>query len=155
MNITEPDCIPEICIRDFQKDSPNLLIISLNELFNKHSSIITKPHRICYYQLLMINEATGCLNIDSKKYNLKPKSVIPQAKGNVECFEFNKNKDYIKLGNMGYAILFTEEYLYKYPEDLVWINSLRLFDISISPYLLKLSTIEYDESFKFIVLYSR
>ena len=144
MSIKETCLIPEIFIKDFKNNSPGLSVISLNELFDKFSAVVTKPHRICYYQLLLLEEGNGCLHIDSKKYNFRPRSVFAQSKGSVEYFDHNRKRDYLKSGNVGHAILFTDEYLYKYPEDLLWLNRLKLFDISADP-LLKLSDSEFTE----------
>jgi AraC-like DNA-binding protein len=130
--------VPEVDIIDFKKDAPQLLVIELDELLHVHRETITNPHRIRYYQLLFIIEGSGNLWIDSNKYSFQDKAMLAVSKGQIQIMEFSKN---IK----GYAILFSEEYIYKYPQDIGWINNLLLFDHTAASPITKLPDIEYLE----------
>ena len=145
MNINGSSSIPEIHIKDFEKKPSDLAVVCLAKLFAEHSHLLTNPHKTTYYQLLIFRKGNGSLWIDSKKYDYKPGMVLALSKGNVECFECKENKTNGSSNILGDAILFTDEYLYKYPQDLVWINNLKLFDLSTKPHLLKLSKKEYAE----------
>jgi AraC-like DNA-binding protein len=143
MNYKLAAVIPEIQIIDYKKDSSQLLVIDLEELLNFHKEIIKNPHRICYYQLLFIIEGGGNLWIDSNKYIFKDKTMLAVSKGQIQIMEFNKN---IK----GFALIFSEEYLYKYPQDLRWINNLLIFNHSLASPIIKLPVTEYLELVKML-----
>jgi AraC-like DNA-binding protein len=138
MNNKLPPGIPEIQIVDFKKNASQFLVIELKELLNFHPDLINNPHRISYYQLLFIIEGGGNLWIDSNKHSFLDKSVLAVSKGQIQIMELNKN---IK----GFALLFSEEYLYKNPQDLVWINNLLLFNHSLASPTIKLPDTEYLE----------
>ena len=137
-NINSSNNIPEIGIRDYQKKSSGLLVLNLDEVINNFQLITTNPHRTCYYQLLLITKGNGTIWIDSNKYELQSKLMIVVSKGQIAAMDFS---DDVK----GSVLLFSEEYIYKQPEDLAWINNLLLFDLSISPPVIKLSDDEYNE----------
>lgn len=46
--------------------------------------------------------------------------------------------------------MFSEEFIYKHPDDIGWMNNLKLFDVSILPYLITLSAKESIEILKLI-----
>jgi AraC-like DNA-binding protein len=128
--------IPEIQISHFIENNFSLLILSLEELFRNYNFIISNPHRISYYQLLLICEGKGTVCIDSSKYNLESRSLIAASNGQVQRLQFDEN---IK----GYAALFSEEYINKYPEDVQWLHSLKIFDPMSHPSLINLPEEEY------------
>ena len=114
------------------------MVIELDELLHVHLETITNPHLIRYYQLLFIIEGSGNLWIDSNKYSFQNKDMLAVSKGLIQIMEFSKN---IK----GFAILFSEEYIYKHPRDIGWVNNLLLFDHATASPIIKLQDIEYLE----------
>jgi len=130
------ESIPIVEIKDFKKDSSNLLVSSLDELYNENHNILTRPHRIFYYQVILIVKGNGNYCVDSLKYNYTGRSLLATSKGQVEIFDKDMNAE-------GYVLVFSEEYLCKYKEDFSWINSLKLFDLSIQHISIKLSDIEF------------
>ena len=132
------DIISKIDIDFFNKNDSGLLVIKLEDLFKKYDSIIQKPRRVSFYQIALITDGQGSICIDSFKYNFKPKSLFAVSNGQVIVIEDAQN---IK----GYAICFSEEYIYKYPDDLQWINSLKLFDPLGDSFLIDLNDSEFSE----------
>ncbi len=128
--------IPEVHIKSFKDQSSGFLITDLNELNEKHS--INSPHRISYYQIILFAEGDGSIVIDTRKYQYGPRSLLAVPKGRVEISKFTKDSN-------GYAILFSEEFLNKNSEDINWINSLKLFDLSMEPLVRNLTDQEYIE----------
>jgi AraC family transcriptional regulator, transcriptional activator of pobA len=130
--------IQKIDIDFFNENDSGLLVIKLEDLFKKYDSIIQKPRRVSFYQIALITDGQGSICIDSFKYNFKPRSLLAVSNGQVIVIEDAKN---IK----GYAICFSEEYIYKYPDDLQWINSLKLFDPLGDSFLIDLCDSEFSE----------
>jgi AraC-type DNA-binding domain-containing proteins len=143
MNKQNLNPLPEIKIKDINEKHPNLLIMSLEKLYAKYDRIVTQPHRLAFFQLVLITKGNGTIGIDSQKYRLQPKSLFAASNGQVSILQFDKNV-------AGYVVFFSSDFIYKYPEDLHWINDLSLFDPLTNSYLFDLSDVEYFELFNII-----
>ena len=130
--------IPEIGIKDFNQKSCGLLLLGLDEFQNRYSQISHNPHRISYYQLILIISGEGNFGVDTKKYRFNSRTFLSASKGQIEVFEFDNNVT-------GYVVLFSDEFICRYPEDIGWINNLKLFDRSIDSPLINVSNSEYSE----------
>ncbi|MDP4172894.1 MAG: helix-turn-helix domain-containing protein [Bacteroidota bacterium] len=128
--------IPEIQISHFIENNFSLVILSLEELYGRYYSIISNPHRITYYQLLLVCQGKGTVCIDSSNFNLESKSLIAVSNGQVLRLQIDEN-------SKGYAVFFSEEYINKYPEDVQWLHSLKIFDPMSYPSLINLPEEEY------------
>ncbi len=113
-------------------------IIDLNTFLAKDGVADHLPHRANSYQLLLITHGEG-----THWVNLEP---LPYQRGALFAIEKSQIQVYdFKPGTEGYLILFTEEYLYRYPSDLEWLFSLALFNPYFAPPVLYLSSAECDE----------
>jgi AraC-like DNA-binding protein len=128
--------IPEIFINSYSGAENGLLIIGLEELFGRYSDLVSNSHRCLFYQLILVTEGECSVCVDSVQSKCEPKTLLPISKGQVEICSSNDN---IK----GYALLFSEEYINKYPGDIGWVNNLEIFDFKSSPLLLNLNDMEY------------
>lgn len=128
---------PEIDIKYFDGFHPKLEIKKL-ESINGHFNMLKEAHRSSFLQLLIISNGTGLIDVDSRQYNIYPKSLFASAGSSISKFQLEKDTS-------GYAVFFTPEFLYRYPEDLHWINDLLLFDPLSELNLLPISDTEYSE----------
>lgn len=113
--------ITRLEIGDLENKSSELMILSIEEFMAEYKHIITRPHRINFYQMIMITGGEGNIWIDSNYYRFSDKSLITAAKGRVLNYDFGKLPK-------GYVILFSEEFINRNSGDLEWINSLNLFN---------------------------
>lgn len=120
MKNTDLLAIPEFDFECFNNIHSGLVIKKL-EAFAGSINIIKKPHRANFLEIILITGGSGNICIDSHKYSVESSTLFASSNGPVKKFEFCSNIT-------GYAVFFTPEFLYKYPEDLQWINSLTLFD---------------------------
>lgn len=137
--------IQEVNIKDYKSDNFDLLIIRLEEFCKKYSKGITSPQRIGFYKLVLVTGGNIIFWVDTHECKCHTRSLLTISKGQVELCKYSKN---VK----GYVILFSEEYINKYPGDLEWIDNLKLFDSSNDSSLLKLSNMEYRD---FIILFMK
>ncbi len=100
--------------------------------------LISGSHRLFWNQIIFISRGSGNIQVDARQYPVKPHSLFALAKGQVETLEFSKDA-------RGFVILFSEEYLYKYPEDMGWIAHLSLLEHSDKTCAVELSDLEYAE----------
>lgn len=131
--------IQNVQITQFREDSTGFTILPLNEAYEKYYHLLSDPHRNNFYQLILISQGKGLIRIDSRQYEYLSKNIFAVAKGQVELFELTKDMT-------GFLILFTEDYIHKFPGDLEWINDLKLFDLSAHPFIVGLSENEYAET---------
>lgn len=130
--------VPIIEIQDYSFPHKDILLTGLKELFREGRTFSAIPHRINYYQILLIEKGSGSYYIDEQQFDFTSKSFISLAKGQIEYFKGISDCE-------GYAVLFSDEYVYKYPEDLKWINKLILFDQTLNPANIKLNNNEFEE----------
>ena len=143
MNNTILENIPSIEINDFEKNSSDVIILSLEKFLEKNQDKALKPHRITFYQMAVITEGEGSIWIDSAKYQYSPKSAFTASKGRVMAFEFKEMPK-------GFVLLFAEEFINRNPGDLEWINSLNSFDLSVELPVIRLSDTEFVELLVFM-----
>jgi AraC family transcriptional regulator, transcriptional activator of pobA len=129
--------IKNIDIKDCCGNPADPLIINLRNLLKNGDGLYTKPHRINYYQVILVSEGSATYCIDGREFSLMPKSFIASSKGQIEEFRKLESID-------GNALLFSEEYIYKYPGDINLINNLKLFDQALDSSPIQLA----DELFK-------
>lgn len=120
MKSIETQPIPEFNFDSFNGIHAGLIIKKL-EAFAGTANIIRQPHRANFLEIILVTGGSGNICIDSHKYSVEPSTLFASSNGPVKKFNFGSNIT-------GFAVLFTPEFLYKYPEDLQWINSLTLFD---------------------------
>lgn len=137
--------IHKIEINNFQSNSNGCLFIDLNEFLNKHSEILFEPHRLGYYQMVFVSGGTGNVWIDSNRYSLTHGSIFALSRGQIELLEASSALS-------GFAVLFSEEYINKYPGDVGWMNNLKLFDHFSVPVVIDLCEEECNE---FIILFDK
>lgn len=81
-------------------------IFDIKNLFSKkmlfHS--LEKPHRVNFYNILIITKGSGTHFIDFRTYIYKPGSIVFIAKGQVHSFSISPDIE-------GYMLLFTEDFL--------------------------------------------
>lgn len=121
MKNSNGNIIPLIKIEDLINSNSFIYLISLSEFKKKYYYLIKHSHRINYFQLLLINKTGGNLWIDSVKYELKEKSIYSVAKGQILKFDLVNEQD-------GFIIIFSDEFIYKNPSDLDWVNTLKIFN---------------------------
>jgi AraC family transcriptional regulator, transcriptional activator of pobA len=131
--------IPDFTLTECSSTSSQLMIIELDKLYRDFKNILCTPHRILFYQIILITEGSSNIWADFSQYQFNPKSLFAFSKGQIEIFNIDKKIN-------GYAVLFSEEFINKYPGDLGWINSLKLFNQSSDKqFIIKLQDREYDE----------
>ena len=134
------DIIPEVSLNNFCSDPNGFLLLSVKDFICKTT---IEPHRTSYYQLVLITDGNGKLGINTSEYNLEPKTCFAVAKNMVETFEPEENIS-------GVVLIFSEEYVYKNPEDSGYFNHFKLFDNYIEPCVINLSDKEYFHLLKLI-----
>lgn len=107
-------------LSELNRSNQNLFLGSLSEFALNNSGIITKPHRINYFQILLSNSESGHVLIDSAKYELKKNSIYAVSKGQVVKYNFTGKPQ-------GYVILFSEEFINQNSDDMDWINTKSIF----------------------------
>ncbi|MDP4115584.1 MAG: hypothetical protein Q8903_05590 [Bacteroidota bacterium] len=65
MNKNELNNIPDICLNSYQDNSSGLLILGMDELYEKHMKTISRSHRSSLYQLYLIMEGECSICVDS------------------------------------------------------------------------------------------
>lgn len=125
-------------IKDYSCSKNDLFITDLSNLFLASKNIASIPHRVNYYQIIMIEKGEGSYCIDGHEYNFDSKSLFAISKGQIEYFKHFKNVS-------GHAVLFSEDYINKNPDDIEWINKLKLFDLTSDYSPVKLTAKEFGE----------
>lgn len=102
--------IPDISFKS-SEGVTEIEFLSLKELFSRvekdpnHNPKL--PHRITFFALLIVTAGKGDHQVDLKKYDIGPSSVVKIAKGQVHAFQNDFKYD-------GYLVIFTEEFVLKY-----------------------------------------
>lgn len=95
-------------------------------------------HLVEFYLVLIIEEGTGKHTIDFTEYNYKPGTLITIRKNQIHKFHKGKN---VK----GTILLFTDEFLVSYLEELEALKSLQLFNELLGVAKLQLNKNDYIE----------
>lgn len=94
---------------------------------NKITSIglqARKPHRINFYQLIIITKGSGTHELDFQKIPYVANTIIPVAMGQVQRFDFDEQLE-------GYAVVFTPEFLVKENLDYNYLYDFTIFQHTI------------------------
>lgn len=97
-------------------------VVSLGGLFEKAKSMITRPHRAEFYHLLWFQKGKATHLVDFKPIPVRPDTLLFIGKGRVHMFD--------KLGDYdGTAILFTDAFFCRNPEDARFLSDTPLFNV--------------------------
>ena len=102
------------------------------------NGFLNGSHRLSAHQIVMLTRGTGHLQLDNQKCTLRSHSLFAAAKGQVEMLELSEDA-------RGYIILFSDEYLCKYPEDMAWISHLSLLEHTTAHCTVQLDDLEFTE----------
>lgn len=142
------DKIKRIQFKITKERSHGFEIIPLKDFLNpKNMAIITKQHRIEFYNIMFIVKGKGVHEIDFVEYPYNTGDLILIAKNRVHRFHYNEHLE-------GYYIMFSEEFLYKFlGENMVEV--LDLFKQTyMNPVVKFMSKTECDENDQLKLLYS-
>lgn len=103
-----------------------LEIISLDKIQNHAKKNGYKPHRLDFYQLILITRGRGQHEVDFEMIPYAENTVIPVAKGQVQRFIENPQLE-------GYAILFKPDFLVKEELDYHYLYDFSIFLSSMKP----------------------
>ena len=101
-------------------------IISLERIKNHARKNGYKPHRLDFYQLIVITRGRGQHEIDFEMIPYAENTVIPVAKGQVQRFIENPQLE-------GYAILFKPDFLVKEELDYHYLYDFSIFLSNMKP----------------------
>jgi AraC family transcriptional regulator, transcriptional activator of pobA len=118
--------IPDLQLNNFVEGNNGVVALSIERMLSLNHSTISLAHRTSYYQVYLVMKGEGSVWIDAQEYRCEQGTMFSISKGQIGLINFDKNIQ-------GYVIFFSEEYVYRYPEDIGWINNLKLFDYSTSP----------------------
>ncbi|MDR2039828.1 MAG: AraC family transcriptional regulator [Bacteroidales bacterium] len=93
-------------------------VVSLNYI--KKYVEIHPVHTLSYFDITFIEEGTGCVSIDHKKYAVRPGDVIFSIPGAIRVWEENHQLN-------GYALIFEEEFLLSFFNDPLFLQHLAFF----------------------------
>ncbi|RKD98515.1 helix-turn-helix domain-containing protein [Marinifilum flexuosum] len=103
-----------------------LEIVPLERILKHSRQSNHKPHRLNFYQILIIKKGRGLHEVDFEKIAYSEHTVIPIAMGQVQRFSDNEQLD-------GYAVLFTPDFLIKGGIDYQYLYDYTIFTHSIKP----------------------
>ncbi|MFH1198100.1 MAG: helix-turn-helix transcriptional regulator [bacterium] len=139
MKVDSLNKIPIVEITDWQGDSCGLLITRFDQSnIGKITQYSEMPHRINYFQLIILEEGNGFCRIDGDNYFFTSPGLLLVARGQVVNFNFTSVAK-------GYSLIFSEEYVYKQHEDLEWINKLLIFNPTAESSPIELNDSEYND----------
>jgi AraC-like DNA-binding protein len=120
----------------FQDDPSGIIILSLRDFLHKYSGILGYPHRIDYFQLILLDKGYGQICIDTKDSDINDFNLIALSPGQIIKLNlYNKS--------IGYTIIFSSEFINRFIGDIAWIFNLSLF-LQPSPQgIMELSPAEY------------
>lgn len=133
-----PENIPLIPFTPAFEGALELDIFPIEKMFKLGSDILSYPHKIEFYQLILITEGKGKHFIDFKNYPFKKRTLISIAKNQAQVFRNFENIN-------GYSIVFTEQFLYKEKTDLELLSNLKLFDYYLFSPTLDLEAKDFEE----------
>lgn len=118
-------------------------LVDLKELLSRKIHHITQPHRIDFFQILIITQGKGFHTVDTTDYAYKKGTIITTRKDQVHRFSQNPNAK-------GYLLLFTEDFLTSHFEKGEILRAFHLFnELLISPKF-DLEIKEFNEVLKLI-----
>ncbi|MBD1259291.1 AraC family transcriptional regulator [Maribacter polysiphoniae] len=113
---------------DFESKQSNLglEIIPLKKVIDFSNQNGYDPHRLNFYQLIVITKGRGIHEVDFETIAYAENTVIPVAMGQVQRFT---NNPQLK----GYAVLFTPDFLIKEEQDYHYLYDYTIFNHAINP----------------------
>lgn len=117
--------------------------LKLEELFSRElNHDITAIHKVNFYQICLITDNIGEHRIDFADYKYKKGDVLTVRKDQLHKFTRSKAK--------GFLLIFTEEFVVSYLEELEALKALQLFNELLGNPKIKLSKTEYEELLQLI-----
>lgn len=95
------------------------------------------PHYLTYYDITLLTGGKGNFHIDQYKYSLKPGTILVSSPGQVRYWDVDV------LPN-GYVLIFEEEFLNVFLNDLNFISDLKYFNSYPNPPKLDLPEDDYN-----------
>ncbi|MDV7139751.1 helix-turn-helix transcriptional regulator [Maribacter sp. TH_r10] len=113
---------------DFESNQSNLglEVIPLKKVIDFSDQNGYDPHRLNFYQLIVIIKGRGIHEVDFETIAYAENTVIPVAMGQVQRFSNNPQLE-------GYAVLFTPEFLIKEEQDYHYLYDYTIFNHAINP----------------------
>lgn len=96
-------------------------VVKLRELFDKHTSTLTAPHRAGFYHVLWFQKGSPTHTVDFNPVKLQPNTLLFLNKDIVHCFDKHGGFD-------GKAILFTDNFYCRTDQDSKFLRSSILFN---------------------------
>lgn len=93
----------------------------LRDLLFSENRQVGSPYQNDFYQLVLYTKGRGRHKIDFNTYSYRAPALIPIAKGQVQSFENSSETD-------AFILSFSEQFLYRYEDEMQWLHQLRLFD---------------------------
>ncbi len=113
-------------------------LLRLEELMQRElDTPITNVHKVNFYQIFFITEHSGKHRIDFTDYTYKKGDVLTVRKDQIHKF--------YKSNAKGFLMLFTEDFIISYLEELEALKTLQLFNELISHPKLTLKKKEFEE----------
>ena len=108
-----------------QKKEYSFEIMTLQSLFQrKLNNLLTDPHRLGFYLIMVIENGNGTHSIDFNEYEYSGGTIFTIGENQIQ--KYNVNKDTI-----GYQIIFTEDFIVKYYDEKQVFNSQLIFNDAI------------------------
>lgn len=134
--------IPNLTLSAFNSESNGLIILNISQMNKSISEKLNQLHRTDYYQLLMLQQGNCKAALDLKIYDVLPLNIISINKNRFSQFIFSDDAE-------GYLVLFSDEYIYKYPQDLGWLKNFSMFNHTVNP-VSELSATDFDGIKQFV-----
>jgi AraC family transcriptional regulator, transcriptional activator of pobA len=101
-------------------------ILPLNKLFSQNiSDLLTSPHRMHFYQILVVTHGKSNHVVDFKHYSFGKGDLLFVAPGQVQQFGANMRYD-------GFLVLFTDAFFSVSGQDVDFLRESSIFDVTVS-----------------------
>jgi AraC family transcriptional regulator, transcriptional activator of pobA len=91
------------------------------------------PHYLTYYDITLLTGGKGYFHIDQYQYSIQPGTILFSSPGQVRYWN-------IEVLPKGYVLIFEEEFLSRFLNDLQFINDLKYFNTGLNPPKFDLAT---------------
>ena len=130
--------IKQIKFNNKQVPKSHFDLLKLEELFKRTvNHKINENHKVEFYIVLLITEGKGKHSVDFTDYEYEKGSIITIRKDQIHKFCISNAK--------GYMLLFTDDFLVSYLENLEANKALRVFCDSLGVPKLQLNNFEYED----------
>ena len=119
------------------------IISSISDLYNKHKSLMTNPHRPEFYHVIWIQKGYPTHFVDFKPVKLKPGSLLFVPKDCVNIFDDSGEYN-------GKMILFTDQFFCRNTGDLMFLQRTILYNnfFNISQFQIDEETNSFSDIFR-------